>query len=90
MFGLYLVSLNNIYMDLTFSNGKITTTTNNSGGSMQSITSPLVVSYLISKKKAKSKWALTRKRNEKLQERSLRNTFNYCIIHNLRKINEKK
>ena len=51
MSGLYLVSLNNIYMDLTFSNGKITTTTNNSGGSMQSITSPLVVSYLISKSK---------------------------------------
>ena len=49
MFGLYLVSLNNIYMDLTFSNGKITTTTNNSEGSLQSITSPLAVSYLISK-----------------------------------------
>jgi hypothetical protein len=77
-------------MGLTFSNGKITTTTNNSERSLQSITSPLVVSYLISKKKAKSKWALTRKRNEKLQESSLRNTFNYCIIHNLRKINEKK
>ena len=37
-------------MGLTFSNGKITTTTNNSGRAMQSITSPLVVSYLISKK----------------------------------------
>jgi hypothetical protein len=38
-------------MGLTFSNGKITTTTNNSEGSLQSITSPLVVSYLISKSK---------------------------------------